>query len=134
MIRLRVAGFVLPALISASPSLRAEPAPLRILRVASVQPMAYESPETGRITDIDADLADDVGRKLGRPVVRQDASDELAIAALVTGRVDLGFGLLDEPASRYRLDDVPSRRDGIQAYTLADNATAGEVVGTAGSR
>ena len=40
---------------------------------------------------------------------------------MTTGRVDLAFSLLDEPASRDRLDYVDYLASGIQAYTLASH-------------
>ncbi len=95
----------------------AQPTPIRIALFASFPPMAYLVPETNKLAGIDVDLADYVGRKLGRPVAWQDVSYEQAIPALTTGRVDLAFSLLDEPASRDRLDYVDYLASGIQAYT-----------------
>jgi len=100
----------------------AQPAPLRIALFASFPPMAYRVPETNGLAGIDVELADYVGRKLGRPVIWQDVSYEQAIPALTTGRVDLAFSLLDEPASRDRLDYVDYLASGIQAYTLSAHA------------
>ena len=97
----------------------AQTAPLRVALFASFPPMAYRIPETGQLVGVDVDLADYVAKKLHRPVIWQDVSYEQAIPALVTRRVDLAFSLLDEPASRSRLDYVDYLLSGIQAYTLA---------------
>lgn len=94
---------LLTSLVFLSFAAAAQPAPLRIALFASFPPMAYLVPETNKLAGIDVDLADYVGHKLGRPVVWQDVSYEQAIPALTTGRVDLAFSLLDEPASRDRL-------------------------------
>jgi polar amino acid transport system substrate-binding protein len=101
----------------ASVTAAAQPVPLRIALFASFPPMAYRVPETNALAGIDVDLAAYVGRKLQRPIVWQDVSYEQAIPALTTGRVDLAFSLLDEPASRDRLDYVDYLQSGIQAYT-----------------
>jgi polar amino acid transport system substrate-binding protein len=100
----------------------AQGAPLRIALFASFPPMAYKVPETNALAGIDVDLMAYVGRKLGRPVVWQDVSYEQAIPALTTGRVDLAFSLLDEPASRDKLDYIDYLASGIQAYTLTRHA------------
>ena len=113
---------------------RAEGPPLRVALFASFPPMAYRVPETGELAGVDVDLADYVGRKLGRPVVWQDVSYEQAIPALVTGRVDLAFSLLDEPASRDRLDYVDYLRSGIQAYTLSSHARIGSLLDLCGQK
>jgi polar amino acid transport system substrate-binding protein len=110
----------------------AQPAPLRIALFASFPPMAYRVPETNGLAGIDVELADYVGRKLGRPVVWQDVSYEQAIPALTTGRVDLAFSLLDEPASRDRLDYVDYLASGIQAYTLTAHAPIASLLALCG--
>lgn len=112
----------------------AQPAPLRIALFASFPPMAYRVPETNGLAGIDVDLADYVGRKLGRPVVWQDVSYEQAIPALATGHVDLAFSLLDEPASRDRLDYVDYLASGIQAYALAAHAPAASSLDLCGQK
>ncbi|MBV9785124.1 MAG: transporter substrate-binding domain-containing protein [Acidisphaera sp.] len=112
----------------------AEPAPLRIALFASFPPMAYKIPETGALAGIDIDLAAYVGRKLGRPVLWQDVSYEQAIPALVTGRVDLAFSLLDEPQSRDRLDYIDYLKSGIQAYTLASHPPIAGLIDLCGQR
>jgi len=96
--------------------------------------MAYRVPETNGLAGIDVDLAGYVGRKLNRPVVWQDVSYEQAIAALTTGRVDLAFSLLDEPASRDRLDYVDYLASGIQAYTMTSHAPIGSLQNLCGQR
>jgi len=109
-------------------------APLRIALFASFPPMAYRVPETNGLAGIDVDLADYVGRKLGRPVVWQDVSYEQAIPALATGRVDLAFSLLDEPASRDRLDYVDYLASGIQAYALSTHAPTASLLDLCGQK
>ncbi len=116
MLRLLFVLLLLPGFAAA------QPAPLRIALFASFPPMAYRVPETNGLAGIDVELADYVGRKLGRPVIWQDVSYEQAIPALTTGRVDLAFSLLDEPASRDRLDYIDYLASGIQAYTLTSHA------------
>ena len=61
-------------------------------------------------------------------------SYEQAIPALVTGRVDLAFSLLDEPDSRDRLDYVDYLRSGIQAYTLSTHAPIGSLMDLCGQK
>ena len=111
---------------------QAQPAPLRIALFASFPPMAYRVPETNGLAGVDVDLAEYVGRKLGRPVVWQDVSYEQAIPALATGRVDLSFSLLDEPASRDRLDYIDYLASGIQAYMLSSHAPAASLLDLCG--
>ncbi len=118
--------------VLAAGAARAEGPPLRIALFASFPPMAYRVPETGQLAGVDVELADYVGRKLDRPVVWQDVSYEQAIPALTTGRVDLAFSLLDEPASRDRLDYVDYLASGIQAYTLAAHAPVADLMGLCG--
>ena len=96
--------------------------------------MAYRISETNGLAGIDVDLADYVGRKLQRPIVLQDVSYEQAIPALATGRVDLAFSLLDEPASRDRLDYVDYLASGIQAYALATHAPAASLLDLCGQK
>jgi polar amino acid transport system substrate-binding protein len=121
------------ALIALAPSCAfAQPAPLRIALFASFPPMAYRVPETNALAGIDVELADYVGRKLGRPVIWQDVSYEQAIPALTTGRVDLSFSLLDEPASRDRLDYIDYLASGIQAYTLTSHAPIAALIDLCG--
>lgn len=100
----------------------AEPAPIHIALFASFPPMAYRDPATNKLLGIDVDLMEYVGKKLGRPVEWNDVSYEQAIPALTTHRVDLAFSLLDEPASRDKLDYVDYLASGIQAYALASHA------------
>jgi polar amino acid transport system substrate-binding protein len=119
---------LLAGLLAAPLAARADGPPLRIALFASFPPMAYRVPETNGLAGIDVDLADYVGRKLGRPVVWQDVSYEQAIPALTTFRVDLAFSLLDEPASRDRLDYVDYLASGIQAYTLTSHAPIGSLI------
>lgn len=122
------------ALALAPLAARAEPAPLRIALFASFPPMAYRLPETGGLAGVDVDLAASIGRRLGRPVVWQDVSYEQAIPALVTGRVDLAFSLLDEPKSRDRLDYLDYLKSGIQAYALAGHAPVASLLDLCGQK
>lgn len=122
------------AMLLAAGTARADGPPLRIALFASFPPMAYKVPETGGIAGVDVDLANYVGRKLGRPIEWQDTSYEQAIPALLTGRVDLAFSLLDEPASRDRLDYVDYLRSGIQAYTLTSHAPIGSLLDLCGQK
>jgi len=130
---------LLACLMMAPLTARAQPAPpppasLRIALFASFPPMAYRISETNGLAGIDVDLADYVGRKLQRPIVLQDVSYEQAIPALATGRVDLAFSLLDEPASRDRLDYVDYLASGIQAYALATHAPAASLLDLCGQK
>ena len=125
---------LLLALLAVPWTARAEGPPLRIALFASFPPMAYRVPETGKLAGVDVDLASYVGRKLDRPVAWQDVSYEQAIPALVTGRVDLAFSLLDEPASRDRLDYVDYLASGIQAYTLATHAPIADLMALCGQK
>lgn len=113
---------------------RAEGPPLRVALFASFPPMAYKVPETGAIAGVDVDLATYVGRKLGRPIEWQDTSYEQAIPALLTGRVDLAFSLLDEPASRDRLDYIDYLQSGIQAYTVTSHAPIASLLDLCGQK
>lgn len=131
MRRLLLAGF---AILLSTGAGRAEGPPLRIALFASFPPMAYKVPETGAIAGVDVDLANYVGRKLGRPIEWQDTSYEQAIPALLTGRVDLAFSLLDEPASRDRLDYVDYLQSGIQAYTLTSHAPIASLLDLCGQK
>ena len=83
---------------------------------------------------IGSHLANYVGRKLGRSIVWQDVSYEQAIPALITGRVDLAFSLLDEPDSRDRLLYVGYLKSGIQAYTLTSHASIGSLAELCGQK
>lgn len=121
-------------IVLATGSARAEAPPLRIALFASFPPMAYKVPETGEIAGVDVDLANYVGRKLGRSIEWQDTSYEQAIPALLTGRVDLAFSLLDEPASRDRLDYIDYLQSGIQAYTLTTHAPIGSLLELCGQK
>ncbi|WP_081063256.1 transporter substrate-binding domain-containing protein [Burkholderia stagnalis] len=120
------------SLFAAHVSAMAEDGPLRIAMFASFPPMAYQIPETGALVGVDIELADYVGRKLHRPVIWQDVSYEQAIPALTTKRVDLAFSLLDEPASRDKLDFIDYLNSGIQAYTLAKHPPIRELTDLCG--
>ena len=96
--------------------------PIHIALFASFPPMAYQDPETGKLAGIDVALANYIGVKLHRPVVWQDVSYEAAVPALTTGRVDLALSMLDEPASRDKLDYSDYLKSGIQAYALKTHA------------
>ena len=115
-------------------SAMADTAPLRIALFASFPPMAYKIPETNGLAGVDVDLAEYVGRKLGRPIVWQDVSYEQAIPALLTGRVDLAFSLLDEPSSRDRLDYIDYLKSGIQAYTTTAHAPIASLMELCGQK
>ena len=112
----------------------AETAPLRIALFASFPPMAYKIPETNGLAGVDVDLADYVGRRLGRPIVWQDVSYEAAIPSLLTGRIDLAFSLLDEPPSRDRLDYIDYLKSGIQAYTATSHAPLASLLDLCGQK
>ncbi|MGI4802090.1 MAG: transporter substrate-binding domain-containing protein [Janthinobacterium lividum] len=131
MRRILLAGI---ALLLTGGSGHAEGPPLRIALFASFPPMAYKVPETGAVAGVDVDLANYVGRKLGRPIEWQDTSYEQAIPALLTSRVDLAFSLLDEPASRDRLDYIDYLQSGIQAYTLASHAPIASLLDLCGQK
>ncbi|WP_342363832.1 transporter substrate-binding domain-containing protein [Terrarubrum flagellatum] len=129
MKRFLLACFVLAPVVAG-----AQPAPLRIALFASFPPMAYKVPETNKLAGVDVDLADYVGRKLNRPVIWQDVSYEQAIPALTTGRVDLAFSLLDEPASRDKLDYIDYLKSGVQAYTLTSHAPVASLLELCGQK
>ena len=126
--------FLLACITTLPVSARAETAPLRIALFASFPPMAYKIPETNGLAGVDVDLAEYVGRKLGRPVVWQDVSYEAAIPSLLTGRVDVAFSLLDEPSSRDRLDYIDYLKSGIQAYTTASHAPVASLMALCGQK
>jgi len=95
---------------------------IAIALFASFPPMAYKIPETNELVGVDVDLAAYLGRKLGIAVQWQDVSYESAINALMTGRVDMAFSLLNAPEAADRLDYVPYLTSGMQPYTLATHA------------
>lgn len=94
---------------------------LNIALFAAFPPMAYKTTDTDELVGIDVDLASYVGQKLGVAIAWQDTSYESAINSLTTGRVDMAFSLLDDPAAADKLDYVPYLTSGMQPYTLASH-------------
>jgi polar amino acid transport system substrate-binding protein len=95
---------------------------LTIALFAAFPPMAYKVPETNELVGVDVDLAKYLGQKLGIAIEWQDVSYEAAINALITGRVDMAFSMLDAPEAADRLDYLPYLTSGMQPYTLASHA------------
>ncbi len=96
---------VLPAAFALGTALGAEPSAARVLRVgvsAKSPPMIFK--EAGRITGVEADLAEALGKELGRPVVFVDQDWEDLIDALCEDRVDIIMSAMSiTPARRYRV-------------------------------
>jgi polar amino acid transport system substrate-binding protein len=84
--------------------------------------MAYKNIETNELVGIDVDLANYVGAKFGVAIGWQETSYEAAVNSLMTGRVDLAFSLLDDPAAADRLDYVPYLSSGMLPYALSSHA------------
>jgi polar amino acid transport system substrate-binding protein len=95
---------------------------LNIALFAAFPPMAYKNIETNELVGVDVDLAAYVGQKLGVAIGWQETSYESAVNSLMTGRVDLAFSLLDDPAAADRLDYLPYLSSGMLPYTLAAHA------------
>jgi len=95
---------------------------LNIALFAAFPPMAYRNIETNELVGIDVDLAAYVGQKLGVAIGWQETSYEAAVNSLATGRVDVAFSLLDDPAAADKLDYVPYLSSGMLPYTLAAHA------------
>ena len=95
---------------------------LNVALFAAFPPMAYKNIETNELVGIDIDLANYVGQKFGVSIGWQETSYEAAVNSLITGRVDLAFSLLDDPAAADRLDYLPYLSSGMLPYTLASHA------------
>ena len=95
---------------------------LNIALFAAFPPMAYKNVETNELIGIDVDLANYLGRAFGVPIGWQETSYEAATNSLTTGRVDMAFSLLDDPAAADRRDYVAYLSSGMLPYTLSTHA------------
>lgn len=133
MVRLGFAAAMTVFLGLAAPAAQAQPAiappadiaarkQLSIALFAAFPPMAYRNIANNELVGIDVDLAGYVGQKFGVAINWQETSYEAAVTSLTTGRVDLAFSLLDDPAAADKLDYVPYLSSGMLPYTLTAHA------------
>jgi len=95
---------------------------LTIALFAAFPPMAYRNIANNELVGIDVDLAAYLGKAFGVAISWQDTSYEAAVPALATGRVDLAFSLLDDPAAADKLAYIPYLSSGMLPYTLTAHA------------
>lgn len=107
------------------PASVAESKTLNIALFPAFPPLAYRDTKTNELTGLDIDLADSISKDLGLKINWQDISYDAAVPALITGRVDMAFSMVNQPESRDLLDYVDYIRSGAQFYTRSD--LAGEI-------
>ena len=92
---LRTVGILGPLLIAAGPALASDIAPtgtLRAVFLASNPAQAVRDPASGEFRGASADLARELGRRIGVPVsLTPSASPQTVIEAVSTGEADIGF-------------------------------------------
>lgn len=117
------------ALCAASSLAQAQDLPARILEkktlvvanVPNYPPLEFKDPKTSKLTGLDIDLGEALGKKLGVTVKWEEISFEQMVSALTTGRVDMILsGMSDLPGRRESLDFVDYLASGAQFYTNAD--------------
>src|SRR5437879_6513814 len=95
VMRLRTVGILGPLLIAAGPALASDIAPtgtLRAVFLASNPAQAVRDPASGEFRGASADLARELGRRIGVPVsLTPSANPQTVIEAVSTGEAAIGF-------------------------------------------
>src|SRR5207253_2236733 len=95
VMHLRTVGILGPLLIAAGPALASDIAPtgtLRAVFLASNPAQAVRDPASGEFRGASADLARELGRRIGVPVsLTPSANPQTVIEAVSTGEADIGF-------------------------------------------
>lgn len=82
-------------------------------------PLEFKDPMTLKLSGLDIDLAEEIGRRLGLSVEWREQSFDQLINSLGTGRIDMGAsGMTDIPARREKVDFVDYFATGTQIFTM----------------
>jgi len=85
-------------------------------------PITYKDPATNRLTGLDIDLGEAIGRELGLRVEWQEIAFAQMLPSLQTGRVDMIMaGMADIPARRESADFINYFWSGAQFVTIQAN-------------
>jgi polar amino acid transport system substrate-binding protein len=129
---LRLATISLAALLVAGPALAQDFAarvPAKIKETGKLvvgtsptyPPLEFKDPTTLKLTGLDIDLAEEIGKRLGLKVEWREQSFDQLINSLDTGRIDMGAsGMTDIPARREKTDFVDYFSTGTQLFTTPE--------------
>ncbi len=93
---------------------------IRMLVDAVYPPMEYFDPDTGKLTGLDVDLGEEIGKRLGVEVEFINAKFAQLIPSLETGRADLIISSMGDTKERQEtLDFIDYLKIGGQFYTLS---------------
>lgn len=84
-------------------------------------PLEFKDPATLKLTGLDIDLSEEIGKRLGLKVEWREQSFDQLINSLDTGRIDMGAsGMTDIPARREKTDFVDYFSTGTQLFTMPE--------------
>ncbi len=84
-------------------------------------PLEFKDPATMKLTGLDIELAEEIGKRLGLKVEWREQSFDQLINSLDTGRIDMGAsGMTDIPARREKTDFVDYFSTGTQLFTIPE--------------
>lgn len=121
----------LGATLGLSPSARAAELPDRIKKAGKLvvatfpnyAPITYKEPGSDKLTGLDIELGEAIGKELGVAVEWQEIAFAQMLSSLNTGRVDMVMaGMSDLPGRRDTVDFVDYMTSGAQFYTTTANA------------
>ena len=82
-------------------------------------PLEFKDPMTLKLTGLDIDLSEEIGKRLGLKVEWREQSFDQLINSLDTARIDMGAsGMTDIPARREKTDFVDYFSTGTQLFTM----------------
>jgi polar amino acid transport system substrate-binding protein len=82
-------------------------------------PLEFKDPMTLKLTGLDIDLSEEIGKRLGLKVEWREQSFDQLINSLDTARIDMGAsGMTDIPARREKTNFVDYFSTGTQLFTM----------------
>jgi polar amino acid transport system substrate-binding protein len=118
MLGAAVAALALPAAAQALPDRIKQAGKIVIATMPNYPPITYKDPATNKLTGLDIDIGEAIGKELGLKVEWQEIAFAQMLPSLQTGRVDLVMaGMSDLPTRRDQQDFVDYFASGAQFYT-----------------